>query len=253
MSTAYARKNPDFLYPIRYSGRKEILVVPFDQVIRAENEAILVFLLEHFNRYRERYPALERLKDVTSSNRFTVSISFSPIELLSFLRGDRDHLQEDEETLKEARSGYTMSATSRVRLNIALPHLLMNHDVEKLFIVDHAWNEQKLKLIYEIFKTLCNQKVFAVDGSIYDFVKETKEPVTTIFTTNIEEIYALTKEASDKVKDVYFLCSSTILSNYEELHMDHGSPQVYKYHDWFETCRENQLCIVDFFAPIVFR
>ena len=253
MSTAHARKNPDFLYPIRYGGRKEIFVVPFDQVIRAENEAILVYLLEHLNRYREQYPALDRLKNVSSSDRFTVAISFSQIELLNFLRGNSDHLSEDLETLKEIRGEYSMSATSRVRLDIALPHLLINHDVEKLYIVDSFWNEQKLKLIYELFKTLCNQKVFAVDGSIYDFVKETKEPITTIFTTSIEDIYVLTKESPDKVKDVYFLCSSTVLSNYEALYMDHSSPQIYKYHDWFETCREKQLCIVDFFAPIVFR
>ena len=253
MSTAYARKNPDFLYPIRYGGRREILVAPFDQVIRSENEAILVYMLEHLKTYREIYPALERLIGVNSKDLFMIAISFKQLELLSFLRGNTEHIDEDIEILKEIQSNYSIETASRLRLDIALPHLLMNHDIEKLYIVDSNWNEQKMRVIYDLFKHLCNQKLFAVDGDLRSFIQDTLEQVTTMFTTDIEDIYFLTTEKREKIKDYYFLCSSSLLSNYEALHIENGEHQNYKYHDWFEKCREEKLCIVDFFAPMIFR
>ena len=253
MSTAHARKNPDFLYPIRERGRKEIIIAPFDQILRVENEAIIVYMLEHLNEYQKVYPAIERLVGISQSDRFTISISFSPIELLSFLRGDSEHIEEDYRNLNDIQSKYDMSATSRLRLNIALPHLLLEKDVEKLYIVDSNMNDKKMKIIYEIFKTLCNKRVFAVNGDLVSFVNETIDHPTTIFLNSIDDIFKLTKENPEKVKDVYFLCNGSLLSNYEAESYEKGFLRLYKYYEWFEKCKKDQFCIVDFFTPIMFR
>ena len=234
MSTAHARKNPDFLYPIRYGGRKEILVVPFDHVIRVENEAIITYMLSHISDYETIYPGLTYLQNTNKVERFNVSISFHPIDLLSFLRGNSKHADEDSSILQDIRSKYIMNITSRLRLNIALPHLLLDQDIEKLYIVDPIMDDKKLKIIYDIFTSLCNKKVFAAEETLDSF------------------IYKWTKEIPDKIKDVYFLCSGSILSNYEALYIEKGVPQLYKYSEWFEKCEKEKLCIVDFFAPMVF-
>ena len=252
MSTAHARKNPDFLYPIRYGGRKEILVVPFDHVIRVENEAIITYMLSHISDYETIYPGLTYLQNTNKIERFNVSISFHPIDLLSFLRGNSKHADEDSSILQDIRSKYIMNITSRLRLNIALPHLLLDQDIEKLYIVDPIMNDKKLKIIYDIFTSLCNKKVFAAEETLDSFIRTAKENITTIFSTNIDDIYKWTKEIPDKIKDVYFLCSGSILSNYEALYIEKGVPQLYKYSEWFEKCEKEKLCIVDFFAPMIF-
>lgn len=258
MSTASARKNPDFLFPIRSSGRTEIVICPFDQVIRSDNEAILSYLIfDAYETYKDKLPLLKTLhdKNIPVAEKFQIAISFTDVQLISFLSGGNT-ITPDEAVgiLEEIRKQYNPRRSSRLRLDIALPHLVYEGNIEKLYIVDPHMDAGKVDILASHFKDLANRKVFAVSGTIPNFIFDLSENPTTIFDVDIEEIYYMTKEMPGRMKDVYFLCSSTLLSNYERISTEKLSDFTpeYKYHSWFEQCVKDKFCVVDYFKPMIY-
>lgn len=254
MSNAHARKNPDFLHPIRDKGRKEYIAVSYDQVIRSDNEAILMYLLyDAYDQYVSFYPRLTELKNASIEMIFQFAIGFTDVQLLMFLRGAQNNPEKDIENLKEIRKHYSSHSTTPLRLDIALQHLVAEGYVQRLFVVDPYMDDEKMRVISEIFKTTCNRLVFAVRGDIKDFIVSSKDRITTAFIPRAEDIFTLISNHKEKSKDVYFLCSASLLENYDAVYEDGSKPPVYKHQEVFEKCASDEFCVVDYFSPIIFK
>lgn len=253
MATASARKKPDFLHPIQHPGRKEYLAVTYDQVIRSENEAILNYLLQDgFQEYHTVYPKLDILKSATRDQIFQIAISFTDRQLLTFLRDTNKYPEEDQENVNRIRKVYSTGNSSVLRMDIALSHLMTLDTVQAVYVVDPYMDDAKMRVLYEFFTTQCNRKLMAVRGDITEFISQRNKEITTAYLVDVEDIYTLTKNHRDVVKDMYFLCSGSLLSNYDLIYQDGVKPPVYKYHAWFQKCIEDKLCIVDYFLPIIY-
>lgn len=249
MSTAYAKKKADYLYPIRYAGRSEVMVVSFDQVIRCKTEALINFLLKNYDSYSSIFPKLEAMKNLTLNQLFAIAISFTERELISFLQVENKGLENDIKLYNALKKSYSYNSTNILRLNIGLRHLLDENHIEKIYVIDEEMDLDKMKILQSIFGDFCNKKVFAVKGDLCDFIKEMNEVPTTIIDYSIDNILKLTKEYSNKIKDVYFLCSGALLSNYTSDLQD-NKPKI-KYVNWFDECKKNKICVVDLFTPIL--
>ena len=209
-----ARKNPDFLHPIKESGRAEIIIATYDQIIRCDNEAILKHIIfDKYDFYITEYPILKKLKNITENELFTISSSFLDTELLPFIRGNTNFLWKDSEILSKIRSEYNPNMSNRLRTNIALEYLLTEGYIQKLYIVDNNMNNMKLAILFDHFKDLCNKKVFAVEGNIINFIERNNISPTTIMSNSIDDIFELSKMKHKN--QMYYICSAKKLSNYE--------------------------------------
>ncbi len=255
MATAIAAKEPDFIYPIRAKGRAEYVLACFDQVIRSDTEAMLYYLINTgYQKYIDKLPGIQKLKNASREQIFDIAISLSPTELLFFLssKENEDTLDYDELN-DQIHSEYSSNFSSRLRTDIALYHLISEEVIKKLYIVDPYMDDEKLQIISSVFKEFCNEKVFAIKGTVSSAITIINEQLTTIFDVDVEEISSICKKMPSKIKDVYFLCSSARFSNYTSLPATTGgaAPEV-KHKEDFQKYIEDKLCIVDYFDPLIY-
>lgn len=252
-----ALQHPDYLLPFEKENREEVILLPFHNVIRSENEAIFQYMKERSEHYLPKYPGLAALMDETADNIYKIAVSFSPEQFLDVLSIDPDNTSiEDAETISPEeisndllviRNQYNLLRDStQTRMEAAISQIVQQSFCKSLYVVDDFVRGDK-SLIYTMNRVfapaIALKKLRVYENTLQDIIHNHPE-VTTVFIDDADDLRTIIETYDSKlIAGKYFMLSLAYHTNLDSV------THIIKHFDFFESAKEKYKCNVEYYMP----
>lgn len=249
-----AEKYPDYMAPISDRNRIETFAVQFNNVIRSLNQAIIVYMKLHPEKYSlEEFPGLNYTNDDEVIYESANSI---PMDLLLPMLHGSDEYDKDQykDMLNEIRQNYDpLNHTYASRIEAALVHLGRTDICKHIYICEPsmAMYPKELQLLSNIFNSLPSTKYTLLNCKLDEAIIRYPD-ITTVFIESTHDLHMIVTDFDKKyIQDKFFNVSAMSLINIDldKINTNDEDSIIFRFQSEYDQLEKDQICMVRYFIP----